>query len=201
VDRSTHRLDLKREHPTLYHASADEVVEVQVPPLTYLMVDGEGDPWVEPSPGPAVEALIAVSHAARQRVRHDGLGPDYVVMPLQGLWWIDEGGDEPVARWTFMVLQPDHVTTAVLAAAANEVRRRRRNPFLDELRVQSMDEGRCAQVLHVGPLKEKGPALERLHAFVDGRGRRRGKHHEIYLSDLHHAEPAKWRTILRQPLG
>jgi len=40
-----------------------------------------------------------------------------------------------------------------------------------------------------------------VHDFIAGRGRLAGRHHEIYLSDVRRADPAKWRTIIRQPMA
>jgi hypothetical protein len=68
------------------------------------------------------------------------------------------------------------------------------------LRLETFAEGPCAQVLHIGPFTEEGPTIERLHVFIDERTGRRGKHHEIYLSDIRRAAPAKWKTIIRQPM-
>jgi hypothetical protein len=58
-----------------------------------------------------------------------------------------------------------------------------------------------AQLLHVGPFAEEGPTIERLHNYIEENGyRRRGRHREIYLSDLRRAAPEKLRTIIRQPI-
>ncbi|WP_331709296.1 GyrI-like domain-containing protein [Microbacterium sp. CCH5-D1] len=75
-------------------------------------------------------------------------------------------------------------------------------PALDSVRLQTLDEGSCVQTLHVGPFDDEGPVLEELHHhFIPDNGlQMRGLHHEIYLSDLRRADPAKLRTILRQPI-
>ena len=86
-----------------------------------------------------------------------------------------------------MILQPDFVADATLDAAIAEVRQRKSLPGLARLRVESYTEGRCAQILHVGPFTDEGPTVERLHDFIDARSGRRGKHHEIYLSDIRRA--------------
>jgi len=85
-------------------------------------------------------------------------------------------------------------------AALAEVRRKKNLPGLDRLRVEELFEGRCAQVLHVGPFSTEGPTIARLHEFIDSQAARTGKHHEIYLSDIRRAEPDRWKTILRQPM-
>lgn len=80
------------------------------------------------------------------------------------------------------------------------VRQMKGLPAVGRLRLDTFAEGVCAQVLHVGPFSAEGPTIERLHRFIDARTGRRGKHHEIYLSDIRRADPSKWKTILRQPM-
>ena len=92
------------------------------------------------------------------------------------------------------------VSDEIIHAAIAEVERKKGLPGLQRLRLETFAEGKCAQVLHVGPFSEEGPTIERLHAFIDATSKRRGKHHEIYLSDIRRADPAKWKTIVRQPM-
>jgi len=199
------KIDPKRDLKQLYHASSKEPVEVTVPPQNYLMVDGQGDPNSAPEYAQAVEALFAVAYTAKFMVKKGPQAIDYAVMPLEGLWWADDlsafvANDRGRWQWTMMILQPSFVTNGVLAAAIADVRKKKSLPGIDRLRVERFDEGRCAQILHVGPFTEEGPTIERLHAFIDARSGRAGKHHEIYLSDIRRAAPAKWKTIIRQPM-
>jgi len=137
-----------------------------------------------------------------------GLRPaaiDCAVMPLEGLWWSDDmaafaGNDRQAWHWTLLIMQPSYVTDAVLATAVAEVRRTKDLPALEQLRVDALAEGRCAQILHVGPFTQEGPTIERLHAYIQARGSLAGRHHEIYLSDIRRADPKNWKTIIRQPL-
>ncbi|RPI00338.1 MAG: hypothetical protein EHM72_09485, partial [Calditrichaeota bacterium] len=68
------------------------------------------------------------------------------------------------------------------------------------VRFESLTEGKCAQILHVGPFSEEGATVAKVHEFIDSRGARIGKHHEIYLSDIRKADPSRWKTITRQPM-
>ncbi|MBF0545500.1 MAG: hypothetical protein HQM08_13750 [Candidatus Riflebacteria bacterium] len=47
--------------------------------------------------------------------------------------------------------------------------------------------------------KQEGPTILKVHQLIDSRGKGTGKHHEIYLSDIRKADPAKWKTVIRQP--
>lgn len=202
----TGKIDLKKEMKDLYRASAKTVAVVEVPTLSYLMVDGEGDPNTSPSYAEAVEALFPVAYAVKFMVKKGPQALDYGVMPLEGLWWADDmsafaTGDKARWKWTAMILQPSFVSAEFIGEAIAELRRKKKLPGLERLRLDSLTEGRSAQVLHVGPFSEEGPTIERLHAFIAERSERRGKHHEIYLSDTRRADPTSWKTIIRQPMA
>jgi hypothetical protein len=100
-----------------------------------------------------------------------------------------------------MIMQPDCVSREQALEAIAEVVRKKALPALRLLRWEAFEEGLCAQTLHIGPFDQEGPTIERVHAFIRARGQLAGKHHEIYLSDIRRAEPAKWKTIVRQPMA
>jgi hypothetical protein len=197
--------DLRKELEQLYRPSSKIVTEVQVPAFTYLMIDGQGDPDHSIAYAQAVEALFSVAYTAKFMLKKGLLQLDYAVMPLEGLWWADDmavfhTGDRAAWKWTMMILQPDFVPQEVLQQAITAAAARKPLPGLARLRIETFEEGRCAQILHVGPFTEEGPTIERLHAHVDATSARRGRHHEIYLTDIRRAAPARWKTILRQPM-
>lgn len=199
------KIDLKKELKHLYLPSAKEVVEVDVPTMTYLMIDGEGDPNTSPQYAAAIEALFSVSYAIKFMVKKGPLTIDYGVMPLEGLWWADDmtrfsTEDKSNWKWTMMIMQPSFVTREIIDSAIADVRKKKNPAALSRMRVESLTEGRCAQILHIGPFTEEGPTVEKVHRFIDSRGKRTGKHHEIYLSDIRRADPAKWKTVIRQPM-
>jgi hypothetical protein len=198
------KVDLKRELKHLYQPSAKEVVQVEVPAFRFLMIDGEGDPNTSVRYAEAVQALFSVSYTAKFMVKKR-TQVDYAVMPLEGLWWADDlsafvANDRSKWRWTMMIMQPEFVAPQVVEESIAEVKRKKALPALSELRLETFIEGSCAQILHVGPFNEEGPAVQRVHDFIAGRSALAGKHHEIYLSDVRRADPRKWRTIIRQPM-
>lgn len=81
------KLDLLREMKELYRPPSDRAVMVEVPELTYLMIDGEGDPSSSREYHAAVEALFAASYALKFVVKRGQSGIDNKVIPLEGLWW------------------------------------------------------------------------------------------------------------------
>jgi hypothetical protein len=199
------KIDLRKELKALYLPSAKSVMEVQVPRFVYLMIDGKGDPDSSADYAAAVEALFSVSYTARFMLRKKPQGQDYAVMPLEGLWWADDmtafhTGDRANWQWTMMIMQPAFVLPDLLQAAMAEVTKKKQLPAIPQLRIESLEEGRCAQILHVGPFSAEGPTVERLHAYINARSAPRGKHHEIYLTDIRRADPSRWKTVIRQPM-
>jgi hypothetical protein len=199
-------IDYKKELKQLYAPSAKEVVQVEVPPLHFLMIDGQGDPNTAPEYVTAVETLYALAYALKFKVKRGASGVDFAVMPLEGLWWgadIDwhDAGQRTSWQWTMMIMQPEHVTAALFEQALAETKKK---PALalDRVRFERYDEGLAAQILHIGPYATEGPTIARLHAFIEQHGRTlRGKHHEIYLGDPRKSAPEKLRTVIRQPFG
>jgi hypothetical protein len=199
------KTDLKRELGDLYKAPRRPVM-VDVPPLRYAMVDGKGDPNTSQWFADATGALYAVSYTLKFKLKRGPRALDYVVMPLQGLWWAEdmdsfllEAKDQ--YEWTLMILQPDQVTEEMFADACQEVREKKGLEAVERLRLETYHEGPSAQVMHIGPYADEAPTIAGLHAFIDDSGKRpRGKHHEIYLGDPRRTAPERLRTIIRQPV-
>jgi len=200
------KVDVKKDLKHLYQPSAKEVVEVEVPTMNYLMVDGAGDPNTSAAYAAAVEVLFMVSYAVKFMVKKLAAAIDYSVMPLEGLWWADDmsafsATDKSEWKWTAMIMQPSFVTPEMIERAIADVKKKKNPAAISRVRLESLSEGRCAQIMHIGPFSEEGPAIAKVHQFIDSRGRRTGKHHEIYLSDIRKADPSKWKTIIRQPMA
>ncbi len=200
------KVDLKRTLDS-YRATRGRFRVVDVPDLRYLMVDGRGDPNTSPAFGEAIAALYPVAYKLKFASK-DELGRDYVVPPLEGLWWADDPSVFTVARdrsrwqWTLLLLVPDWIEETLVAQAVAQVREKEPPARLDDVRCEILSEGRCVQTLHVGPFEEEGEVLARMHEEVipELGCRLSGKHHEIYLSDPRRTAPEKLRTILRQPV-
>jgi hypothetical protein len=101
-----------------------------------------------------------------------------------------------------LIAQVKEADDRLVERAVQETGRRGDRPALPRLRVEEIEEGRSAQVMHLGPFSEEGPTIRRLEAFIAEHGlTRRGKHHEIYLSDLRRTPPERRRTVIRQPVS
>jgi hypothetical protein len=198
-------LDLKQALDG-YRARVGEFRLLDVPDRQYLMIDGQGDPNTSAFTV-AIESLYPVAYSLQVASKHQ-LGRDYVVPPLEGLWWSDDMDAFTVARdksrwnWTLLILVPDWLADNEFAAAVDRVTAKRRPARLDDVRLQTLAEGRCVQTLHLGPFDDEAGVLDRMHhQFIPAnRLRMVGRHHEIYLSDFRRVAPDRRRTILRQPV-
>lgn len=190
-----------------YTVPVGKIEVVDVPPMNFLMVDGEGDPNTSQAYKEALEALYALSYSLKFALKK-ALGLDYRVSPLEGLWWTDDMAEFSMDRkgdwhWTMMIAQPEAVTPEWFARAKEEVRRKKNPAALDKVRLEPFHEGPAVQILHIGPYSAEGPNIQKLHAFIREHGYAFDdpalKHHEIYMGDPRRSAPEKWRTIIRQP--
>ena len=200
----TTAIEIAQELKVLYRARKEPEL-IEVPELSFMMIDGHGDPNVSERYRDAIQALYSVSYTLKFALKHSG-GADYKMGPLEGLWWAEDMASFPIRDkeswvWTAMIRQPPEVTPGLVAKAAGEVAGKKELPAAGEVRLEPFAEGWAAQILHVGPYADEGPTIERLHAFIKEQNwARRGKHHEIYLSDPRRARPERLKTIVRQPV-
>ncbi|MFW9779339.1 MAG: GyrI-like domain-containing protein [Candidatus Heimdallarchaeota archaeon] len=200
------KIDLKKELKGIYsNISSSKFSIVDVPPLNFLMIDGQGDPNTSADYQAAMEALYPISYTLKFMMKDKG--NDYVVMPLEGLWWVPnmEGFSEEnkdAWYWTSMIMQPDFITPALFDQAVAEVKKKKAPAALDKVRFEVYEEGKSVQILYFGPYSDEGPTIANLHKFIEKQGySRRGKHHEIYLSDPRRTKPDRLKTIIRQPVS
>ena len=198
------KVDFKKTLKPLYSGSVGKFALVDVPTMKFVKVDGHGDPNKMPAYREAVEWLYGTSYAMKFSAKAGG--QDYVVPPLEGLWWADDPAyfvdrKKDLWRWTMMIMVPEFVTEAFFDAAKAKVTKKLGTPP-PSFRLETYEEGRCLQTLHVGAYDDEGPILAQLHdEEMPGRDLTfNGPHHEIYLSDPRKTEAAKLKTILRQPV-
>lgn len=170
------------------------------------MIDGEGDPNTATAYTEAIEALYATSYAIKfmSKREHD---KDYVVAPLEGLWYADDPSiftkkDKDSYKWTMMIMQPRWVTPEMVETAFELTSKKKALPSLPKLRFEAYSEGTCLQLLHIGSYDDEAPKLASLHnEYMPKHSLSfNGHHHEIYLGDPRKAAPEKLKTILRQPV-
>ena len=198
------KLDLTKLWKAEYVAPRKPVI-LELGPMTYLAVEGKGEPGGAEFPA-RVGALYAMAYTVKMTRKFDGR-QDYTVSKLEAQWW-GAGKESCFAklpksawRWRLLIRTPEFVSAEELASARAALRKRGKGTGTEEVRLFSLTEGCCAQMLHVGPYQEEGTTVEKMLAFAAGRGLvPHGLHHEIYISDPRRVPPERLKTILRQPL-
>jgi hypothetical protein len=199
------KVDLRKELAWLYKPSAKAVSLIEVPEMSFIMVEGKGAPESAQYQN-AIQALYSVAYTLKF-ARKKGDGPDFSVMALEGLWWADdyaafqaETQDRNAWQWTMMIMQPDFITRDEFKAAIKTAGEKKELADLNKVRFASFKEGKAAQLMHIGPYAAEGPNIQKIHNKINEvGGKLAGKHHEIYLSAPRRADPAKLKTLLRQP--
>lgn len=213
------KLDYKKEFKELYIPKTNPM-EIAVPSMTFIMVDGKGNPNDEDGEyKKAVELLYALSYTIKmsKKIKNELEGYfDYVIPPLEGLWWLKEDGDMNFTEkekffWTSMIRQPDFVTKEIFEFACNVVKKKK--PYIDvsKARLEIFKEGICVQCMHIGLFESEDITIKKIEKYVkennliidingfneDGKIRR---HHEIYLSDPRKIDKERMKTVLRHPV-
>jgi hypothetical protein len=202
------KVDFKRTLKEFYQPSSIEVVLVDVPEMQFLMIDGMGSPGDSKEYQDALAALYPI--AFKTKFLSKANGKDYVVPPLEGLWWAENmddftKGNRDKWKWTMMIMQPDWITQDMINEAIKLTREKKPelSELLSKLRLESLKEGKAAQIMHIGPYSEEAPTVQKVHNFIKKEGGKfdghSNKHHEIYLSDPRKANPVTMKTVIRQP--
>lgn len=200
------KIDFKKELD-YYKAKPHEFRILKMPRLQYIMINGHGDPNTSRDFQDAIQALYPVAYKLKFASKQE-LDRDYVVMPLEGLWWAKDMSTFTSARdksqwdFTLMIMQPEWITKDMFDIVLKKVSEKNRPAKLSEVRFETLEEGTCVQTLHIGSFDDEAAILQKMHnEFIPGHGLEMvKKHHEIYLSDFRKVAPDKLRTILRQPV-
>ncbi len=200
------KTDFKTDRKDLYAPPHGRFVEVTVPIMSFVVIDGCGDPNSSEAFRDAVEALFAVSFAAKFISKRE-LDRDYVVGPLEGLWSAEDPAafvlrDKGKWSWTMMIRQPDWLAPTVIDQA-HQTAEKKGLAAAPLIRSMTLEEGRSVQALHLGSYDDEGPLLDQLHrSYLPTHNLVfNGRHHEIYLNDRRKTDPAKLKTVLRQPVA
>ena len=209
------KLDLRKDLKYLYQPSAKKIEVVDVPSMKFLMIDGAIEPNERPGESPlfqeCMSALYGVAYTLKFTAKLRKQDPlDYPVMASEGLWWVEDGifDIEKPGNWkyTLMIMQPDQVTAAMFADALAQLRKKKGDqPGFARLRLEKLREGKCVQVMHIGPYATEPATLEKMSAYMAENGLRDrvglgGRHHEIYMGNPLRADPSKLKTVLRHPV-
>ncbi len=200
------KYDFKKEKKNLYYPSDKLVSVVDVPRMNFLMIDGQGDPNTSQEYQDAMETLFPVSYKTKFLSKKQN-NQDYVVMPLEGLWWAENMEefnieDKESWKWTVMIMQPEFITKELISMAMEDVESKKNLASISKVRFERFSERLSAQIMHIGPYgAAEALTVEKLHDFIDKSGYKiRDKHHEIYISDMRRTKPERLKTVIRQPI-
>ncbi len=198
------KIDLYKLHRAEYKAGAKPVL-VDVGRGQYLAVEGQGPPGGEDFQQ-AVGALYGMAYTVKMTRKFEGRG-DYVVCKLEARYWADGTRDDWAElppgqwRWQMLIRTPDVVGDEDLREAVVKLVAKGKGEGCERVRLTELAEGRCVQMLHVGPYEEEARTLAVMRDLAGREGLSpAGRHHEIYLSDPRRVAPEKLRTILRMPV-
>ena len=196
------KLDLYKKFKSEYVTSKQPVLVV-VGPAKYLSITGQGAPGGDRFRS-HISALYSVAFALKMAEKL--AGNDYKVCHLEGQWWAEDGSDFRTHQtkewqWRLLIRVPEFINQTQVDAAVQTVLTNAKSALAGLVKLEEVTEGRCVQMLHVGPYAEEKASVARMHQLAEGNGvRLRGPHHEIYLSDPNRVPPQRLRTILRYPV-
>ena len=205
-------LDFKKEYKEFYMPKNMPSI-VDVPKMKYIAVRGKGNPNDENGEYKNTIGLlygiaftIKMSYKGAHRI--DGYF-DFVVPPLEGLWWQDgaQGIDyahKENLHFISAIRLPDFVTKADFDWAIQEATKKKKKDF-SKVEFFAYDEGVCVQCLHVGSYDDEPKTVALMHEYMKGNGYElditdKRLHHEIYLSDPRKCETSKLKTVIRHPI-
>ncbi len=206
--------DFKREYKSLYNPKKTPDI-IDVPEMKFIMVEGSGNPNTSSSYKEALEILYGLSYAIKMSKKNDTQPKgyfDFVVPPLEGLWWFDEDSfnGEVKSRkdefnWIMMIRQPDFVTTEVFESIKKVLSKKKPELNVSRAILKEHKEGLCAQIMHIGPYDDEPATVAKLEKHIEAEGYKSlmsglRQHHEIYLSDPRKTFPEKLKTIIRHPI-
>jgi len=198
------KLDLIKTHKSEYVAAKQPIL-VHVQPAKYLTITGRGAP-AGANFQSSVGALYGVAYTIKMTKKF--AGKDYKVCNLEGLWWGDTGASDffPLQpetwNWTILIRVPEFIKDSDVKAAVSQLKAKGKGDQADRVKLETIQEGQCVQMLHVGSYASEQETIRRMVEFASQQGLAcQGKHHEIYLSDPRRVPAARLRTILRHPVG
>ncbi len=198
------KIDYKKDMKELYLPKTAPVL-IQVPPISYITVAGEGDPNAGGF-SKAVEALYSLTYAVKMSYK-SGTVPEgyyeYAVFPLEGVWDIVDKSkpstDKSNYKYEIMIRQPDFLTNDLFEYFLIAAKKKKPNPYLESASFKSITEGMCCQMLHLGSYDDEPASFALMEKYCADNGCRRSSlcHREIYLTNPQKTEPNKLKTVLR----
>ena len=201
--------DFKKDFKELYQPKATPFI-IEVPEMTFIAIDGKGNPNTSAEYTAAIEALYGLSYAIKMSNKSI---LEYVVPPLEGFWSAAgdfKDGKSPVDNkdsfvWTALIRQPDFVTKEIFEVAKASLAKKKPNLNTSKARLEKITEGLCVQVIHIGSYDNEPATIAAMEQYAIESGyaidiNEARRHHEIYISDPRKVAPEKLKTVIRHPI-
>ncbi len=207
------KIDYKKIYKDLYLPKTEPTL-IHIPEMKFIQIHGKGNPNDRNGEYPkAVETLYALSYGIKMMPRN-GITPegyfDYVVPPLEGLWWLEDDSDRNFTQkskflWTSMIRQPDFVTEELFMEVLHKVSKKKPDLPILQCELVSFSEGLCVHCMHYGSFDEEQITVDKMDQYIKDHNlyydfTNIRKHHEIYLSDPRKTAAAKLKTVIRHPV-
>jgi len=204
-------IDYKKEYKDLYLPKVEPSL-IKIPEMTFVAIDGKGDP--NDNNGEyqtALGVLYGIQYTIKMSKKGNNIPSgyfDYVVPPLEGLWWTLEKEidfkDKSKYIWISMIRLPEFVSKDVFKWACEEVSKKK-NVNTEKAYLYKFNEGLCVQSMHIGSFDDEPKTMKLIEKFIKNNNlvndvNDKRKHHEIYLSDFRKTETSKLKTVLRIPV-
>ncbi len=208
------KLDYKKAYKELYQPGKKPGI-IEVPEMRFIQVEGRGNPNTSAEYQQSIEILYGLSFGIKMSKMTGECPPgyfEYVVPPLEGLWWSEETAfdgknitDKDKLHWISMIRQPDFVDEEVFERAKQGLMKKKPDLQFENTRLVKWTEGLCCQMMHIGPYDAEAESLEKMEAYIAEQGYELDicgdrRHHEIYLGDPRRTKPERLRTVLRHPV-
>ena len=196
------KTDLLKQDKEYYSAKKKPEIR-EFSELNFLTITGKGEPaGIEFTK--AIEALYPLAYGIKKNYKNQEM--DFAVPKLEGLWWVNSDKNAlEVPRsewhWKLLIRMPNFVTNEEFEKAKTEVIKKKGIEKINEIAFEKIAEGKCIQIMHIGPYSTESNTIEQMKTFMKENGFvENGLHHEIYISDPRKTIPEKMKTILRQPV-
>ena len=196
------KYEWRKAEKSLYDVKASPKV-VDVPQQSFIILDGIGNPNL-PGFTEEVSALYALAYAIKTDYKKSHTNQeiqDFTVYPLEGTWQQKEQGElvKEELIYTIMIAQPSFISKEMVKEALEKVKVKKPNPHYEKIRFETVKEGKCLTMLHLGSFDSEPLSFAKMDTFCkeNSLNRRSLFHREIYLNNLNRTSPDKLKTILR----
>lgn len=204
------KIDLTKQYKAYFNAKTTaEIVDIEA--ARFLSLTGKGDPSGQ-NFSEKIQALYSTAYAIKFACKD--AGKDFTVSKLECQWWYDENkfsnisiaeAPQKIARseWEYRLLirLPEYVTANDVKKGIEITLAKKKSVLASDIQFYEMHEGKCVQILHIGPFSTEPESLEKMNVLFENHSfKKNGLHHEIYLSDFRKTEQHKLKTILREPV-